>query len=458
MKCPRCQKQRPTSQNFCGACGTPLARVEGDTPPALSYADVQRSLSEALEQQAASSEILRLISTSPTDVQRVFDAIVQHAARLCDAAFSGLALVDGERLTLPAAHGLETAAHEAFLAPFPIRLGRDTVSGRAILEARVVHVRDQAAEPEYGGTPGQRVGTRSIVAVPMLRGGRAIGAITAWRRDVRPFTDAQIGLLQTFAAQAVNAIENVRLFKELEARNRDLTEAHKQVAGALEQQTATSEILRTIAHTQKDVQPVFDAIVRNAAQLCHAAIAGIFLTDGRMVYHPANYGSSPEASAAIRARFPRPLDMQSSAGMAILTRAVVHVPDIEEPTAPAMAREAGRLLGFRSMVTVPMLREGEAVGAITVDRRDPGRFSGAEVELLKTFADQAVIAIENVRLFKELENPQSGSQRGAGAADGHGRDPANHQHLPDGSPARAGYRGHERRALLRSLRRRLVAS
>src|SRR5215831_6093086 len=122
-----------------------------------------------------------------------------------------------------------------------------------------------------------------------------------------------------------------------------------------------------------------------------------------MVYHPANYGSSSEANAATRALFPRPLDMESTAGMAILTRAVVHVPDIEEPSAPAVSREAGRLLGFRSMVTVPMVREGKAVGAITVDRRDPGRFSDAEVGLLKTFANQAVIAIENVRLFKELQ-------------------------------------------------------
>jgi signal transduction histidine kinase len=230
----------------------------------------------------------------------------------------------------------------------------------------------------------------------MVHQGTSIGAIAILRREVRPFTDKEIGLLQTFADQAVIAIENVRLFTELQTSNRELTEA-------LDKQTATSEILRTIAHVQTDVQPVFDTIVRNAAQLCHAAVAGLFLTDGQMIHLPANYGSSPEALAVNRARFPRPLDTNTPAGVAILTRSVVHVADTEEPSAGEYARQTGRLLGFRSAVTVPMLREGEAPGAISVTRRDPGRFSDAEVALLQTFADQAVIAMENVRLFKELQ-------------------------------------------------------
>ena len=188
-----------------------------------------------------------------------------------------------------------------------------------------------------------------------------------------------------------------------ESLERETAKGHALVE-ALEQQTATSEILRTIAHAQADTQPVFDTIVRSAARLCHGAHAAVFLTHGGMLYEPANYGSSsPEALAATRARYPRPVGMDTTPGMAVLTRSVIQVPDAEDPSATEHVRQGGRLLGYRGMVTVPMLREGEPVGAIVVTRRDPGRFSDAEVELLKTFADQAVIAVENVRLFTELQ-------------------------------------------------------
>src|SRR5262249_43286296 len=181
-------------------------------------------------------------------------------------------------------------------------------------------------------------------------------------------SDRQIDLVRTFADQAVIAIENVRLFTELQEKNRALTEA-------LEQQTATSEILQTIAQAQTDVQPVFDTIARSAAQLCHANTTAVSLTDGHVLYHLANYGTSPEVMAPILAHFPKPLDRETASGTAILTRSVVQVPDIEEPSVTESVRQTGRRVGFRSLLSVPMLRQGEAVGAITVNRRELGRFS-----------------------------------------------------------------------------------
>ena len=364
--------------------------------------DAHAQVTEALEQQTATGEILRAISGSPTDTQPVFDTIAANAARLCAARDAQVLRVDGDILRLVSASGSPSMA--------PVRsISRDHAVGRAVIDRQTVHVRDMAqAVMEFPETSAPQHGVESLLAVPLLRNDVAVGVIRISRTQVQPFTDAQIALLQTFADQAVIAIENVRLFTELGARNRDLTEA-------LEQQTATSEILRTIAQAQTDAEPVFDTIVRSAARLCHAATAVIFLTDGVVLHRPASYGVSPEAHRAVQARFPRPLDRDTAAGTAILTRSLVHVPDVEAPSALDFLRQTGRAIGFRSLLSVPMLREAEVVGAINVTRQTPGRFSDAEVALLKTFADQAVIAVENVRLFKELE----AANRELGAASRH---------------------------------------
>ncbi len=189
--------------------------------------------------------------------------------------------------------------------------------------------------------------------------------------------------------------------QDLEKR---LAAALKRETEARDQQTATGEILRVISRSPSDVQPVFDTIVHSAARLCHAVMASVLVTDGRMLHLPANYGSSPEAMTAVRARFPRPLDRETVSGSAILTRSVVHVPDVEDPSVMEFTRQAGRVLGYRSLVAVPMHRDGHVVGAVNVCRREPGRFSDADVELLRTFADQAVIAIHNARLFHDIED------------------------------------------------------
>ena len=357
-----------------------------------------RALTEALERQTATGDVLRAISHSAMDAQPVFETIAESAVRLSGALFGSVYRFDGELIHMTAHHNYPETALEFSRRYFPARPSRQSFTGRAILERAVVHVPDVSQDQErlQAEDLANAIGFRSVLAVPMLRDGAPIGAITVWRSEVGPFSEQHVGLLQTFAEQAVVAVQNERLFAEVEARNRDLTEA-------LNQQTATSEILRTIAQAKTDAQPVFDTIIHSAARLCHAATTAVFLTDGRTLYHPASQGSSPETLDAIRALFPRPLDRETAAGTAILTRSVAHVPDVQDPSAPEFARQTGRAVGFRSLLSVPMLREGEAVGAINVTRHEPGRFSDGEVALLKTFADQAVIAIENVRLFKELE-------------------------------------------------------
>ena len=363
--------------------------------PSPKVRELETRLAETLDQQMATSEILRVISGSPTDAQPVFDTIVRNAARLCGTVFSGISLREGDQLTLPAAHGLNAADLANFLRAFPIRLGRDSVSGRAILEGRVVHVKDQAADPEYAGSPGQRVGTRSIAAVPMFRQGNPIGAISVWRPEVRPFTDAQIDLLKTFADQAVIAIENARLFTELQARNRDLTEA-------LGRQTATSEILRVISGFQTDVQPAFDAIAAKALELCRATTGWVYRFDGELIHIAAAHSLRPEAVQVVRQSYPMPPSRGGASARAILSRAIVYIPDIRED--PEYRLEAlAKAAAYLSVLAVPMLLESKPIGVITVTGAEPGAFSQRQIELLQTFADQAVIAVKNVRLFTELE-------------------------------------------------------
>jgi GAF domain-containing protein/anti-sigma regulatory factor (Ser/Thr protein kinase) len=347
-------------------------------------------VTEALEQQTATAEVLKVISRSTFDLQPVLDTLIENATRLCASGRGVIMRREGDAYHGAAYYNVSSELID-FIKRHPITPGRHSITARVALERRTIHVADLQADPEYRYVRRDTDPIGTELGVPMFRGDDIVGVIILHKLEVQPFTDKQIELVETFADQAVIAIENVRLFTELQARNRDLT--------------ATSEILRVISSSPTDVQPVFDTIVQSAARLCHAANAGVFLTDGRTLDLPANYGSSsPEVLATIRAQYPRPVDQETTAGVAILTRSVIHVPDIEAPSAAEVyTRRVGRLLGVRSMVAVPMMRKGEVVGAINLSRQEPGRFSDMEVELLKTFADQAVIAIENVRLFKELE-------------------------------------------------------
>jgi two-component system NtrC family sensor kinase len=346
-------------------------------------------LTEALEQQTATAEILRVISSSPTDLQPVLDTVVRSAARFCGAYDAALFRLDGAAQRLAAHHG---PLHVPFGLLIPVVRG--TVGGRSVLERRAVHVADlQAAAEEFpeGSAFARDLGHRTILAVPMLREGEPIGSIQLRRFEVSPFTDKQIALLQTFADQAVIAIENVRLFKELQARNRDLTEA-------LEQQTATSEILRVISSSPTDIQPVLGAISESAARLCEADLASVFRFDGTLIHFAAQYGRTAEEIEAARRAFPQPPHRGSVTGRALLAGSVVQIPDVAEDPE---VEDALRI--FRTVMSVPMIRDGQPLGAVTVARRVVRPFTDGQVALLQTFADQAVIAVENVRLFKELE-------------------------------------------------------
>jgi two-component system, NtrC family, sensor kinase len=355
-----------------------------------------RELTEALEQQTATSEILRVISSSPTDIQPVFDTIVRSAATLCAATTSGLFRFDGSLIHLEAYHNWDPEMLESVRQAFPRPPGRGTLTARAILSGQVIHVPDITVDPEYAAPSIVQAGFRSELSVPMIRAGTPIGAITVTRQEVKPFSDSQIELLKTFADQAVIAIENVRLFQELEARNRDLTET-------LEQQTATGEILRVISSSLTDVQPVFDTIAANALTLCGATWSAVVRFDGEMIELASLHNvSDPAGVEALRRAFPRPPSRRGATDRAILTRAIAHIPDVREDPEyqlHALAQAAG----YRSQLSVPMLREGQPLGAITVAGASPGAFSERQVSLLRTFADQAVIAIENVRLFQEVE-------------------------------------------------------
>jgi signal transduction histidine kinase len=353
--------------------------------------DLEKRLAEVVDQQTATSEILQVISSSPTDVEPVFDAIVESAAKLCGASRGEILRLDGDMITIAGAYNASPEGLEAAGRFYPRPAGRDTAIGRAILERRAVQIPDVALDAEYGFSPAPAPKYRTILAVPMLRSGVPLGGITMWRREVRPFSEKQVALLTTFANQAVIAIENARLF-------RDLTEA-------LEQQTATSEILRVISQSQTNVQPVFDAIVASAVRLLGAYAGMLTRIAGDQIELAALTSTDhPAGDTAVRATFPQSLEGESLPARVIRGRAPVNIADAQtDPRVSEVARLFALARGYRSLVMVPLLHHDEAVGTIAVSRREAGGFMDDEMALLKTFADQAVIAIENVRLFKELE-------------------------------------------------------
>ena len=352
-------------------------------------------LRESLQQQTATADVLKVISRSTFDLQAVLDTLVESAAKLCEADMGIIDRQQGDVYRAVSFFG-HSSEMVRFMQNHPLEISRGNVAGRAILERRAIQIPDVQVDPEFTFVEAARIaGVRTNLGVPLLREGSPVGVIVLQRRKVAPFTDKQIELVETFADQAVIAIENVRLFDEVQARTRELQES-------LEYQTATSEVLNVISRSPSQIQPTFDSIAAKALDLCRAAASAVFRFDGELIHNAAVHSFSPEAVESLRQTFPMRPSQRGATARAILSRSIVYIPDIREDSDYELQALA-KAVAYLSVLSVPMLHDGKPIGAITVSGTEAGAFSPKQIELLKTFADQAVIAIENVRLFDEVQ-------------------------------------------------------
>ena len=354
---------------------------------------LSREHTEALEQQAATNEVLRIIRRSPANAQPVFDAIVESASRLCGAVFSAVYLYDDDHFRIVATNNFSREATRQILELRQQRKpDRSHIAGRAILERAITHVPDVLADPEYSREWALAGGWRSVLAVPLLRDNNPLGVLSVSKAEPIPFSDRQIQLLKTFADQALIAIENVRLFEAERQRTNDLSEA-------LEQQTATSEVLKVISSSPGELEPVFGAMLANATRICEAKFGTLFRFDGKAFHRAAGIGVPSALAEFQKKRGPYLPESGTLLDRVLQTRKVAHSPDYAAEPIPGNAAKLG---GARSTVAVPMLKDSELVGAIIIYRQEVKPFTDKQIELVKNFAAQAVIAIENTRLLNEL--------------------------------------------------------
>ena len=365
-------------------------------------------LSESLEQQVATSDVLRVISSSPTDVQPVFDSIAESAVRLCDGQFSFVMRFDGKVMDFASCCGLSAEGLDAFHSILPMPASEDTAAGRAIVRRAVVEISDVEADPSYGATGqglAKAVNYRSIAAVPLLDEGNPIGAIAVARANAGSFPKRQIVLLQAFADQAVIAIKNVRLFDEVQARTRDLSEA-------LEQQTATSEVLKVISSSPGELKPVFDALLANAVRICDAKFGTLFLTEGDAFRYVALHGAPPAFAEARRREPVTRVKPGTTIGRVAATKKPAQTSDIRAE--PAYTSDPERypileLAGARTILGVPMLKESQLVGAIVIYRQEVRTFTDKQIDLLSNFASQGADEIIDADVDREAAHTRRAS-------------------------------------------------
>jgi two-component system, NtrC family, sensor kinase len=355
-----------------------------------------RDLTESLQQQTATADVLKVISRSTFDLEPALVTVCETAARLCDADQAAIYRREGDLYRFAACFGFPPDYEKAWRAagPGPNNPQSPLPGHRAVAERRPVQVLDVTADPAYFSTTSGQSQARTALGVPLLREGEPVGNFVIARRRVQSFTDRQLELVQTFADQAVIAIENARLFDEVQAKTRDLGEA-------LQQPTATADVLKVISRSAFDLQMVLQTLVESAAKLCSATMANIWLRDGDALRTKAHTGMSDRFSEFLRTR-PIAPDRGTFVGRAFVTGKPVHLPDVLADPEYTFV-ESPKVGGFRSALGVPLIRDGRVEGVFALARPEPGAFSAREIALVSTFADQAAIAIENVRLFDEVQ-------------------------------------------------------